>query len=122
MEEVPLAARIGVGLLLLLTGIAVAAVNRRAADGRLRRNALAGIRTGSTLASDGAWLAGHKAARPMSDVAGAAFALTGVAVALATRADALVAAALIGSGVGTVLLLVATRQAGRAARASGTGA
>jgi hypothetical protein len=41
----------------------VAAIDRRAADGRLGRNAVAGIRTRATLRSDAAWRAGHAAAR-----------------------------------------------------------
>lgn len=120
MDEVPLAARIGIGLLLLLTGAAVAAVSSRAADGRLRRNALAGIRTGATLASEAAWVAGQQAARPLSDAGGAAFGVTGLPAALAPRAAAFAGVALVGTGVATALLLVAARQAGRAARASGT--
>ncbi|MGH3966591.1 MAG: SdpI family protein [Mycobacterium sp.] len=37
-------------------------INRRAADGRLQRNPLTGIRTGATMRSDQAWVAGHHAA------------------------------------------------------------
>ena len=116
VELVPLVPRLGIGLLLLLSGVAVAAVNRRAADGRLRRNALAGIRTRATLASDAAWVAGHVAARPLSDASAAVFAATGLLAALASRAALFAGVVLVGTVGATVLLLLAARSAGRAAR------
>ena len=92
--------------------------SRRAADGRLRRNGVAGIRTRATLRSDAAWQAGHVAARGLSDASGAVFALSGLA-ALVLRAAALWAGAvLVGTVVATGLLLVAARRAGPAADAA----
>jgi hypothetical protein len=83
-EQVPLAAAVGTALLLLAAGAAVSVSTRRAADGRLARNSVAGIRTGATMRSDEAWRAGHEAARGVADASGAVFALTGLC-ALATR-------------------------------------
>ena len=114
----PLLAALGMAVLQCVLGAAASLVTRRAADGRLGRNAFAGIRTGSTLRSEAAWRAGHAAAVPLSDVAGAAFALGGL-LALALRTRAFVPALLGGVCVGTVLLLLATRRAVRAAAAAG---
>ncbi|MFC8680179.1 SdpI family protein [Microbacterium ureisolvens] len=54
---------VGAGLLMLWLA-------RAAASGRLGRNQLAGVRLPSTLASDKAWLAGHRAARRPTEIAG----------------------------------------------------
>lgn len=47
---------------LIAVAVVVIAVEWRAANGRLRRNQWAGIRTPSTMRSDRAWMAGHRAA------------------------------------------------------------
>ncbi|SHU72589.1 Predicted integral membrane protein [Mycobacteroides abscessus subsp. abscessus] len=46
----------------LVVTVVLAAVSWRAATGRLARNQLTGIRTPSTMRSDQAWVAGHRAA------------------------------------------------------------
>ena len=117
-EQVPLVARVLVGALLLVTGAAVSGVSRRAADGRLRRNAVAGIRTRATMRSDAAWRAGHLAARGSSDASGAVFAVSGVAALLLRTAPLWTGAVLVGVVVATVLLLVAARRAGAAGDAA----
>ena len=98
-EDVPLLAALGLAVLQCVLGAAVSLTTRRAADGRLGRNALVGIRTRATMGSDAAWRDGHAAAVPLADLAGLAFLLGGVLV-------------------GTALLLVGTRRAGRAAAAA----
>ena len=116
-EDVPLLAAFGLAVLQLVAGAAVSLVTRRAADGRLRRNPLAGIRTGATLRSDAAWQSGHVAAVPWADAAGVAFAAGGL-LGLALRTSAFPVALLGGVLVGTALLLTGTVRAGRAAAAA----
>jgi hypothetical protein len=110
-ERVPLTGALLIGLLCVVSGLAVAVVGRRAADGRLGRNALAGIRIRSTLRSDAAWLAGHAAARPASDAAGAVFAVTGLAATVTRSAPWFAGVVLAGTLGAVALLLVGVRQA-----------
>ena len=119
-EPVPIAARLCVAVVLLGSGVAVSLVTRRAADGRLVRNAVAGIRTRATMTSEGAWRAGHVAAYRCSDLAGAAFGVTGLAILWPSSAGRFTAVALVGTVMGTALLLLGVRRAGRAARAAGS--
>lgn len=60
-----------IGLLLVVSGWLVIVVAERAADGRLRRNAWAGVRTRTTRSSDEAWSAAHRAAEPLTKAGGA---------------------------------------------------
>jgi len=116
---VPLGVSVLVALALVAAGVGVAAVTRRAADGRLPRNPLAGLRTSATLRSDEAWRAGHAAARSTCDAAGAVFAASGVA-SLLVRDAAPFATVVLGGTLGVLVLsVVAARRAGRAARAAG---
>lgn len=62
---------------LAVTGIVVATVATRAADGRLRSNWWAGLRTKTTRSSEEAWLAAHQAALPWSRIASALLVLSG---------------------------------------------
>jgi hypothetical protein len=55
---------------LLAAGLSLVWCARAAASGRLGRNQVAGIRTATTVASDEAWLAAHRGARPLSEAAG----------------------------------------------------
>jgi hypothetical protein len=116
-EDVPLLAALGLALLQCVVGVTVSVSTRRAADGRLGRNPLVGIRTASTMRSDAAWRVGHGAAVPLADLGGLAFALSGL-LALVLRRTAFPAALLGGTLVGTVLLLLAARRAVRAAAAA----
>lgn len=61
----------------ILCGVCAVILCHLAARGTLRRNRIAGIRVPSTLASDPAWCAGHRAGRS------AAVVLTGMTVAAA---------------------------------------
>ena len=107
----PLTAALLVGLLCVVSGIAVAVIDRRAADGRLGRNALAGIRIRSTLRSDAAWRAGHAAARRASDAAGAVFVVTGLAATVVRPAPWFAGVVLAGTLGAVAVLLVGVRQA-----------
>ena len=61
-------------------GVLVVAVAWAASAGLLRRNLLAGIRLPSTMSSDGAWVAAHRASRGLTTVAGTALVAGGVLV------------------------------------------
>jgi len=50
------------GVVSIVTAVVFIVVASRAADGRLARNQWVGIRTRSTMCSDEAWQAGHRAA------------------------------------------------------------
>lgn len=54
---------LGVGLLLVLSGLLVAGIAERTADGRMGMNGLAGIRTQATMSSEAAWRAAHREGR-----------------------------------------------------------
>lgn len=118
------------GLLMVFAGQLVRGVATRAAAGELEPNRVAGIRTQATMASDEAWLAGHRAAAPDSLRAGsvatgsgiAGFAVPGLLGALGTidAATAMVVWTLvlmIGVFVMLGLLFRATRAANAAAGA-----
>ena len=104
------------GLVLGLTagavGLLVHEVTRRAASGRLRRSPWVGLRTARTLASDDAWVDGHRAALPWTRRTAWATVVLGVvtvvlavsgAVAPAVATGLLAMAAVIaGSLLGTV--------------------
>jgi uncharacterized membrane protein len=89
-----------------------------AANGRLRRNQFVGIRTPSTMRSDLAWAAGHRAALRLTPV----HLLTGVAVLTAlvfTRTVAgLNVVGVSGAVVFVVVVVLTAIVAGRAAKAS----
>jgi len=116
-----------IGIIMWITGGLVIEVNKRAADGRLKRSRIAGLRTKATLASDEAWLAGHTAAHQSTIVAGSLSMASGVVsvvfgVVAATNvmsgSAAMVAIAisvLAGSLLLVAFLLRATIQANRAA-------
>lgn len=64
-------------LVLFAAGVLIVWVAKRAANGRLGRNQIAGIRTSVTLSSDAAWLAAHRAAESPTIVAGTGTAVGG---------------------------------------------
>jgi hypothetical protein len=108
-----------------LSGVVVVVVGRMAAAGRLPRNLFAGIRIPSTMRSDEAWRAGHRAAAPALTVAGLGPVVAAVAAAVtaAKQPDPDAGKALLRAGNGWLLgwLGLAVLQANRAARATGAG-
>ena len=127
-----LAITIAISVALGGTGLLLIAIATRAADGRLGRNVLAGIRTRATRASDEAWLAAHRAGERPTRLGG----LLAIALGPLAVVVGLVASALAGSGtdgylrwwtiavvVGTILVLAAVVHGAvlgqRAARATG---
>ncbi|MBP6995696.1 MAG: SdpI family protein [Phycicoccus sp.] len=113
---------------LVISDLALAAAlgwtTRAAATGRLRVNALAGIRTSATMASQPGWVAAHTAAWPMVAAVAASSLVGAVGAVIALLMDHLVAAVVIGV-VPVGIVLVATipivRIANRAARAAKPG-
>lgn len=100
----------GVGALLAVSGLVIIGISVRAADGRLGRNRLAGVRTKATLSSDEAWRIGNETAQRKTKQAG--WACIGAALVSPTLAllvgwgdtERAIAIWAIAIGVGTVLL------------------
>lgn len=88
-----------------------------AASGRLKRNAVAGIRTASTMASDEAWLAAHRRAKTPTVVAGAVSIAAALVVLLPVPSGVFVAAVLVSAVLDVVLVLWGAAVGVRAARA-----
>lgn len=61
------------------SGLLVVEVAKRTADGRTKRNPIAGIRTSATMSSDEAWDAAHAAGRRMTVLGGWMSAIAGAA-------------------------------------------
>lgn len=102
---------------MMIAGLALMRIGRRATQGTLGRNAIAGIRTRATMRSDAAWEAGHRAGGGLMIPAGALFVVAGLA--LLTRPSNSVGTTItMGVTVGVlVVAVVSTRRANRAARA-----
>jgi uncharacterized membrane protein len=107
-------------VILLGAGVAIVVTALLAASGRLPRNHLAGIRTPNVMCSEQTWRAGHTAAAPWLLAAGSV--VTAGSVALLTMRPNEVVGGLclfvLAVFMG-VLVAVATRVAGRAARGVG---
>jgi len=105
-----------------IVGVIVVALGRMAATGRLPRNILAGIRIPSTMRSDEAWIAGHRAAASALTVSGLGPIIVAIIVGT-KRPDGDTQTSIF--RVGTAWLLawigIATIQASRAARATNLG-
>ena len=102
---------------MVIAGIVVASIGRRGRAGTLRRNRLAGLRTPTTMRSDAAWEAGHRAGGGLLVLAGVLFA--GAGLTLLARPSNIVGMTIVFGSVGLVvaLALVSTARANRAARA-----
>ncbi|MDE0573377.1 SdpI family protein [Demequina sp. B12] len=103
--------------LVAVAGTVSIVIAHRAATGVLGRNDFVGLRTQATLASDEAWVAGHRAGYSLAVLSGLALALSGVA-ALVWPATVTWAIFLCGGAVvSMVLLIAANSRAAKAARA-----
>jgi hypothetical protein len=102
-----------------VSGVIVFGLGRLSATGRLPRNLFAGIRIPSTLRSDEAWDAGHRAAASALTVAGFG-PVVAAAVVAAKRPSREGQTVLFRIGAGWLLAWIglATFQASRAARAT----
>lgn len=108
MEEVPLAASLTMAIAMFAAAVITWQIAQRTEAGTLGRNGMAGIRTKATLASDEAWIAGHKAAAPATRVASVISALTSVGFLATSGRGELTILVLI---VGIALLLGAMAKA-----------
>ena len=107
-----------IAVMLGASGFVVIWVARVTASGRMGRNGWAGIRTPSTMASDEAWLAAHRAGRRMTELAGWSLVAAGLAsLFLAEGAEEAAAVpTLVGAAACGVFILIAARQGTRAAK------
>jgi uncharacterized membrane protein len=115
-ERVVLATFIAVTFV-FLTALLIA-IDWAAAKGRLRRNQFVGIRTPSTMRSDHAWMAGHRAALRLTPV----HVLTGISLLIGVFCARTVAGlnvvGVTGAIVFVVVALFTAVVAGRAAKAT----
>jgi len=112
-----LAARIVLFVVMAGSGLLLLWAARAAASGRLGRNAIAGIRTPSTMASDEAWLAAHRRAERPTVLAGVAAITSGlIALLLPAPAPVLAGVVIVACVVMLGLVLWAAWVGGRAAR------
>lgn len=115
-----LGAKLVLAAVMIAAGGVIVWTARAGASGRLKRNYWAGIRTRTTLASDDAWFAAHRAARPPVEAGGWAAAAAGVVVLfLPADPEALIPLTVIaGAVVMLALIMVGAWRGVRAAKAA----
>lgn len=109
-------ARVVLFVTMVGTGWLLIWMARAAADGRLGRNQVAGIRIPSTMRSDAAWLAGHRAAENPTRLAGWVAIASAVPALLPVSVEAMAVTVGVGCLVLLALVVHAARLAGQAAR------
>ncbi|MEV7228117.1 MULTISPECIES: SdpI family protein [Polymorphospora] len=116
MDEL-LVAKVIVAVVMTVSGAVIIWAARATASGRLGRNEITGIRTASTLSSDEAWLAAHRAARSVTEAGG--WSVVAAAVAVLATASPVQMVVVVGAGTTLllVLVLVGARRGVRAATA-----
>lgn len=72
---------IGATVVLVVAGLLLIWVARQSWHGRLKRNAIAGVRTATTMRSDAAWAVANKVAAPFTAAGGVALVAGGVLAA-----------------------------------------
>lgn len=100
----------GAGLLLIWGA-------RATASGKIKRNAVAGIRTRKTMASEEAWLAAHVRAKTPTLLAGVASLLGGVAALLPMGLNQVMVVVMVATGITFVLVAYGAIVGGQAADA-----
>lgn len=112
-----LIARLVLFVVMAGTGVLLLWMARAAASGRLRRNALAGIRTPSTMVSDEAWLAAHQRAERPTQAAGVVSILVALVMLAPVSEAVMLTTVLVGAAAMLVLVIHGAVVGGRAARA-----
>ena len=105
---------VAAGAVLIMAGLGVLAVAWTAARGSLKRNWIAGLRLRSTMRSDAAWLAGHRAAKRPFMATGVVMVAGGVLLTVSDRTTG-EAVGLGTAVVGVTLALVAGYRGSKAA-------
>lgn len=104
------------GFILIAAGIIVSSAAEATARGRIGKNSFVGIRVGYVMHSPAAWLAGHRAARVPTHIAGAIFAAGGLLVLLVEPSDEAAAGIAVGCCLaGLAVIIAAAVRANRAA-------
>lgn len=114
--DVALLGAVSVGISMLAV-----AVSRAAASGSLTRNGFIGIRMASTMSSDEAWTAGHRAAVPLASISVFAAGLLFMAAAILVLMELIMPAFVVTwIEFGTVmgLLIASSVKASQAAKAA----
>lgn len=114
----PIGSAILVAVLLVVGNLLVILMMHLCASGSIARGGLAGIRTGATRASDAAWEAGHRAARPIAQVGNGLGAVLGAASLLVANTvlpylSVLGASVAVSLGSVVMAVIVAHRAANR---------
>lgn len=81
-ERMPVGAAVILAALFVVSGVLVALLSKRLADGSIGRNRLMGLRLPSTMRSPDAWAAGQRAFAPFGIAAGTGCALLGASLLL----------------------------------------
>lgn len=108
------------GLLFIASGAGILYISIRTASGEISRNRRCGIRISSTMASDAAWAAGHRAALIPSSLAAGQMTLTGMVLLFVSNDDTARLLVLLSSGLLVVGIGVAAFLANQAATAIDT--
>ncbi|MGJ7440518.1 SdpI family protein [Aquipuribacter sp. MA13-6] len=116
MTEEAIARLVLVGVM-LGSGALLLWMSQAAASGRLRRNPVAGIRVAATMASDEAWLVGHRRAKRPTQLAGWCAIASGVPAALPVALPIVVGSVLVGAVLMLAFVVYAAAVGSSAARA-----
>ena len=110
--------RILLAVVMVVSGCLMIWMALAAASGRLKRNAIAGIRTSVTMASDEAWLAAHSRAKQATIWGGIAGVVAGLGALLPVPSAGLAAIVLAGCAAMLGFVLYGAVVGSRAAAAT----
>jgi len=108
------------GIALIAGGVALAVAGGMARTGRLSRQSLVGIRTSTTMKSDDAWYAAHRAGGDWVIAGGIIMAVGGLLTVLINSEDAAAVVSLVTVGVALVPIAVGVLRGQATARRAAT--